>query len=139
MPWDTALAADQLTITGTAALVQRSAADWEIDLEPEEKAHVQFEYQRHLTTPTEDAWIAIETSPDGGTTWDNVPFDVVVLDEDDAVSNLVIQSYIVEGPRRFRLKAKLVDDDLTPGGDDATGDGNKPLLDVTISTNGVAA
>lgn len=40
MAWETALSATQLTSLTTEAVFQRSAADWKIDLNPGESAHV---------------------------------------------------------------------------------------------------
>ena len=93
-------------------------------------------FSRDTTSPTEDCQVIVVASADGGTTYDGdeVPYDTVWLDEDDADgSNDVITTVVVEGVERFKIRARLRDTDDTAGGTDTA------QLDVTVRKDGVSA
>ena len=134
MAWrdDPPLVSTTLALTGTFQIVQRSAADWELDLDPFEEAHIQFEFNPQ-TTPTELCQIDIQSSPDdigGSPVFDDVAFAPIILPNSPDPVN---RSIVLRGPRSFRFSAALIDTDGTVGGDD-TGD-----LVVRVARNNVNA
>jgi len=66
MAWGTAEDSTQLTLTGTYQTVQRSAADWEVTLNPGEIAQVMLDFNPQAT-PTENGDIIIARTADGVT------------------------------------------------------------------------
>ena len=136
--WETTLSATQLTLDSSTAgvwdVVQRSAADWEIDLEPNEICAVTLMFKPEAT-PTEFCKVACCPSADGGTDFDapeSSPFQVS-LDYQDSEGNVYSSSrpntrtIIVEGVPVFRIEAAIFDSDGTGGTDDTAS-----ALDVDI-------
>lgn len=133
MAWGSLLSATQLSLSGSYQTVQRSAADWEITLNPGESAVVTLNYSRDATTPTEDCQVLIQRTADGTTYEGDELAPMVWLDEDDADgSNDVILTITVSHVWGFRIRARLRDDDDTAGGDDTA------TLDVDIVKNGIS-
>ena len=126
MTWSV-LTGTSLTLTGTLATVQRSAADWEITLLSREIAHIQFQFNPEAS-PTEDCLIEIQTSPDGGTTWDTIAYTTLVIDNGTDPNHA---SIVLVGIRTFRIQAAVLDTDGTAGGDDTAS-----ALVVDVAQNG---
>lgn len=66
MAWGSLESATQLSLSGTYATVQRSAADWEVTLNPGEIAQVMLDFNPQ-STPTENCDIIISRTADGTT------------------------------------------------------------------------
>lgn len=135
MAFRTLVTSDALTLTGSLAVVQESAADMELELSSFEEAHVQFSFNPQ-TTPTEYCEVHVQTAPEdvaGSPVWDtdNTPFQRVVLVND---VDPTLKSIILRGPRSVRFKAQVIDTDGTAGGDDTTS-----ALTIKVRRNNVDA
>lgn len=128
MAWGSVTTSDALTLSGSYQDVQESAADMEISLNPGETAHIQFEFNPQ-GSPTEWCEWTILTSPDGGTTYDTIPFDAGVIDDDTDPN---IQTALIRDVHTFKIQAKLIDTDGTAGGDDTSS-----TLTVRVRKNGI--
>lgn len=127
MAWGSVTTSSALTLTGSLQTVQESGADMEIELNPGETAHVQFDFNPQ-GTPTEVCEWQIQATPDG-TNYDTLPFDAGAIDKDTDPN---LQSVIVRDVWGFRVQARLLDTDGTAGGDDTTS-----TLTVRVIKNGV--
>lgn len=123
----------QLTLDGDYAIVQRSAADWEISLNPGELVTVSFDFDYTIVTSDDDGDldIVIEKSPDGGTTWETESKGQRIIM--DSVDDPDVEEHAIAGCRTVRIKARLRDPDDTvwSGSDTAT-------LDVVVGFDGVS-
>lgn len=130
MAWGTLLSSTQLSLSGSWQTVQRSAADWEITLNPGELAQVVLDYNPQAT-PTEYCHVLISRTADGTVyETDNVGHMLYVIQNDDDPGILSIE---VTGVYGFKIRAALFDTDGTVGGDD-TGS----TLDVDVRVDGVS-
>ena len=128
MAWATLTTSDALTLSSSYQTVQESAADMEVSLNPGETAHLQLKFDPQAT-PTEWCEWAILASADGGTTYDTIPFDAGVID-DDTDPNIV--TTLLRDVHTFKIQAKLIDTDGTAGGDDTAS-----TLTVLVRKNGI--
>lgn len=130
MAWGSLESSSQLSLSGSWQTVQRSAADWEVTLNPGELAVVTLEYNPQAT-PTEYLHVIISRTADG-TLYesDNVAPIRYVIQNDDDPGVLEVE---VAGCYGFKIRAALFDTDGTAGGDD-TGS----TLDVDIRKDGVS-
>lgn len=130
MAWGSLESSTQLTLSGSWATVQRSAADWEVTLNPGELAQVTLDYNPQAT-PTEYCHVVISRTADGTLyeTDEQAPYHFIIdNDEDPGVLCVTIS-----GCYGFKVRAALFDTDGTAGGDD-TGS----TLDVDIRKDGVS-
>lgn len=130
MAWGSLESSTQLALSGSWQTVQRSAADWEVTLNPGELAQVVLDYNPQAT-PTEYLHVIISRTADGALyeSDDVAPMRYVIRNDDDP-GVLTIQ---VAGCYGFKVMAALFDTDGTAGGDD-TGS----TLDVDIRKDGVS-
>lgn len=133
MAWGTLLSSTQLTLNGSYQTVQRSAADWEVTLNPGELAQVVLDFNPQAT-PTENCDIIISRTADG-TTYESdgealrYIIEAVNAESDDPA----IRSVEIVGCYGFKVRARVRDTDDTVGGDDTTS-----TLDVDIRLDGVS-
>lgn len=116
MAWGSVASSDSLTLTGSLVTVKKDSSDWSVSLNPRELAHIQCQFNPQ-TTPTEDCKVVVQTSPDGGTTWDTEPFFELVIDNGTDPNNV---SFTLLGVKTFRFQATVLDTDGTAGGDDTS-------------------
>lgn len=133
MAWGSLESSTQLSLTGSYQTVQRSAADWEVTLNPGELAQVILDYNPEAT-PSENCDVIISRSADG-TVWES---DGEALREIIQYSNAegddpAIRSIEIAGCYAFRVRARLRDTDDTAGGDDSGS-----TLDVDVRKDGVS-
>lgn len=130
MAWGSLESSTQLSLSGSWQTVQRSAADWEVTLNPGEMAQVVLDYNPQ-TTPTEYCHVIISRTADGTLyeSDDVAPMHYVITNDDDPG----VRSISVAGCYGFQVRAALFDTDGTAGGDD-TGS----TLDVDIRKDGVS-
>ncbi len=104
MAWGTSETSTALTLTSSWQTVQRSAADWEITLNPKETANVLLTYNPQAS-PTDTLEVAITKSPDQGTEWesDEYAFPISMGNTPDP-GKIQIE---VTGCRTFRIRARL--------------------------------
>lgn len=122
--WGTNLDSASLTLTSSYQTIQRSAADWEIDLEPNQIASVLVKFDPQ-PTPADDLEIVFAKSLDGGTDYesDALAWGFTVensLDPAHKGTALHGAEY-----RRFRMRAKQT------GATDTT---NAVVVEVSIAT-----
>lgn len=133
MAWGTLLSSTQLALTGTYQTVQRSAADWELTLNPGELAQVVFDYNPE-STPTENCDIIISRTADGTLYESDGEALRYILSYANAESDdPVVRSIELVGVYGFKVRARLRDTDDTAGGDD-TGS----TLDIDVKLDGVS-
>lgn len=133
MAWGSLLSSTQLALTSSYQTVQRSAADWEITLNPGEIAQVFFDYNPEAT-PSEDCDIIIQLTADGSLYESNGEAQRHIIEYSNVESDdPAIRSVTIAGVYGFKISARLRDTDDTVGGDD-TGS----TLDVDIRLDGVS-
>lgn len=135
MAWGSLLSATQHDLDGASAYetIQRSAADWEITLNPGELAQVVITYTPEAT-PTENLQVIIPTTADG-TTYESdgeAQHHLMLLANSEA-DDPVIRSIIIAGVYGFMVRVRLRDTDDTAGGDDVGS-----VVDVDIRVDGVS-
>lgn len=122
--WGTNQDSDSLTLTSSYQTVQLSAADWEIDLEPNQIASILVKFDPQAS-PTDDLEIKFAKSLDGGTDYesDDLAFGFQVLNTPDPAH----KGFALHGAdyRRFRMRAKQ------SGATDTT---NAVVVEVSIAT-----
>jgi hypothetical protein len=103
MAWSAVTVSDALTLTTSLASVQASAVEMVVNLNPRELCQVQFDVDSNGTTDDVD-W-EIQSSPDDGTTWDNLP---LLSGRIDVTSSSVDQTLTVQvmGVEQFRVQGK---------------------------------
>lgn len=118
MAWGTAQVSTALTLTGSYATVQQSAADMEITLNPGETVQMLFDFNPQAT-PTEDCDIRVQRSHDG-TTFESdgeaerIWIERANLESDDPA----IRSRSFRDCHTLRVRARVRDEDDTAGGGD---------------------
>lgn len=133
MAWGSLESSTQLSLTGSYQTVQRSAADWELTLNPGEIAQVVFDYNPE-STPSENCDIIIQMTPDGTIYESDGEAQRYIIEYANAESDdPAIRSVTISGVYGFRIRARLRDTDDTAGGDD-TGS----TLDVDVRKDGVS-
>lgn len=135
MAWGSLLSATQHDLDGASAYetIQRSAADWEITLNPGELAQVVITYTAEAT-PTEDLDVIIPKTADG-TTYESdgeAERHILLLANSEA-DDPVIRSVTVVGVYGFQVRVRLRDTDDSAGGDDVGS-----FADVDIRVDGVS-
>lgn len=132
MAWGPSLSSTQLSLTASYQTVQRSAADWEITLNPGEIAQVVFDFNPQAT-PTENCDIVIQLTPDGTLYESDGEAQREIIEYDNSENDdPAIRSVTIAGVYGFRIRARLRDPDDTAGGDDTSS-----TLDVDIRLDGV--
>lgn len=133
MAWGSLESATQLSLSGTYATVQRSAADWEVTLNPGEIAQVMLDFNPQAT-PTENCDVIISRTADG-TTYesDGEALRYIIEAANRESDDPAIRSITIAGVYGFKIRARVRDTDDTAGGDD-TGS----TLDVDIRKDGVS-
>jgi hypothetical protein len=103
MAWGSVTTTDGDTLTTSWSTLQVSSADYEQALNPRELAHVQI---AQTTSGSADTYWAVQSSPDGGTTWDGdtTPLMQGFIDYSEVAGDKI--SFIVTGVKMFRLRAK---------------------------------
>lgn len=133
MAWGSLLSSTQLTLTGSYQTVQRSAADWELTLNPGELAQVIFDFNPQ-GTPTENCDIIVQMTADGTLYESNGEAMRPIISYDNAESDdPAVRSISIAGVYGFRIRARVRDPDDTAGGDDTTS-----TLDVDVKLDGVS-
>lgn len=133
MAWGTLLESTQLALTGTYQTVQRSAADWELTLNPGELAQVVLDYNPEAT-PTENLDVIISRSADGTKYESDGEALRYIMSYANAESDdPAIRSIELTGIYGFKVRARLRDTDDTVGGDDSGS-----TLDVDVRLDGVS-
>lgn len=133
MAWGTLLSSTQLTLTGSYQTVQRSAADWEITLNPGEIAQVVFDFNPQ-GTPTENCDIIIPVTADGTLYESDGEAQRHIIEHTNAESDdPAKRSVTIAGVYGFQVRARVRDTDDSAGGDDTTS-----TLDVDIRVDGVS-
>lgn len=134
MAWGTLLSSTQLALTGSYQTVQRSAADWELTLNPVELAQVVLDYNPEAT-PTENCDIIISRTADGTVYESDGEALRYIMSYSNAESDdPAIRSIELVGVYGFKVRARLRDTDDTAGGDDSGS-----TLDVDVRLDGVGA
>ncbi len=103
MAWAANLLSTSLTLTSSFQTVQRSAADWEIALNPGESAFIIARFDPEAT-PVDELEFVIEGSNDGGT----------VFESDESAYGFTVPvtpdphnfGFLYSGPELFRIRAK---------------------------------
>jgi len=133
MAWGTLLNSTQLALTGSYQTVQRSAADWEITLNPGELAQIVFDYNPEAT-PTENCDIVIERTADG-TLYesDGEAIREIIEFSNSESDDPAVRSVEITGVYGFKVRARLRDTDDTVGGDDSGS-----TLDVDVRLDGIS-
>ena len=132
MAWGTAESSTQLTLTGSYQTVQRSAADWEITLNPGELAQVLFEFNPQASA-TENCDIVIQRTFDGTTyETDGEGLRYVIEHANRESEDPARRAIEIVGVYGFQVRARVRDTDDTAGGTDTTS-----TLDVDIRKDGV--
>lgn len=129
MAWGTYESATQLALTGSYQTVQRSAADWEITLNPGELAQIMLKYTAEAT-PSENCDIVIELS--GNSTLFESDGEAQREIIEFTASTAITRSISIVGVNSFRIRARL----RTPS-DGAGGADVGSVLDVDIIKDGV--
>lgn len=133
MAWGTLLSSTQLSLTGSYQTVQRSAADWELTLNPGELAQVVLDYNPEAT-PTENCDIIISRTADGTVYESDGEALRYIMSYSNAESDdPAIRSIELVGVYGFKVRARLRDTDDTAGGDDSGS-----TLDVDVRLDGVS-
>lgn len=133
MSWGSLLNSTQLSLTGSYQTVQRSAADWEITLNPGELAQIIFDYNPEAT-PSEDCDIVIQRTADGTLYESDGEGIREIIEFDNRESDdPAVRSVEISGVYGFRIRARLRDPDDTAGGDDSGS-----TLDVDVRLDGVS-
>lgn len=133
MAWASLESATQLALTGSYATVQKSAADWEVTLNPGEIAQIIFDFNPE-STPSENCDIVIQRTADG-TKYesDGEGLRHIIEYSNAEADDPAIRSIEIVGCYGFRIRARLRDTDDTAGGDDSGS-----TLDVDIRKDGVS-
>ena len=133
MAWGTLESSTQLSLTGTYQTVQKSAADWEVTLNPGEVAQVVLDYNPEAT-PTENCDVIIQLTADG-TTYesDGEARRYIISFSNRESDDPAIRSVSITGVYGFQIRARLRDTDDTAGGDDSGS-----TLDVDVRKDGVS-
>ena len=133
MAWGSLESSTQLSLTGSYQTVQRSAADWEVTLNPGEIAQVVFDYNPEAT-PTENCDIIIQMTADGTLYESDGEAQRLIIEYDNAESDdPAVRSVTIAGVYGFQIRARLRDTDDTAGGDDSGS-----TLDVDVRKDGVS-
>lgn len=133
MAWGSLESSTQLALGATYATVQRSAADWEVTLNPGEIAQVMLDFNPQAT-PTENCDVIISRTADG-TLYesDGEALRYIIEASNREADDPAIRSITIAGVYGFKIRARVRDTDDTAGGDD-TGS----TLDVDIRKDGVS-
>lgn len=135
MAWGSLLSATQHDLDGASAYetIQRSAADWEITLNPGELAQVVIKYTPEAT-PSEDLDVIIPLTADGATYESDGEAQRHLIEYANSESDdPVIRSITIAGVYGFMVRVRLRDTDDTAGGDDVGS-----VADVDIRVDGVS-
>ncbi len=133
MAWGSLESSTQLSLTGSYQTVQRSAADWEVTLNPGELAQVVFDFNPEAT-PTENCDIIIQRTADGTLYESDGEALREIIEYDNSESDdPAVRSVTIAGVYGFRVRARLRDTDDTAGGDDSGS-----TLDVDVRKDGVS-
>lgn len=118
MVWGTKGTSAPLTLGAGYSIIQESAADLEISLNPGESCQLIFDVD-FQASPTEDADIVINKSVDGTEFESDGESDRYIMQaanrETDDPAEL---SVTITGCHTFRIKGRVRDTDDTAGGDD---------------------
>ena len=114
MAWGTLESSTQLTLGSAYATVQRSAADWEVTLNPGEIAQVMLDFNPQAT-PTENCDIIISRTADG-TTYesDGEALRYIIEASNRESDDPAIRSITIAGVYGFKVRARVRDTDDTP-------------------------
>lgn len=133
MAWGTLESATQLTLTGSYQTVQRSAADWEVTLNPGELAQIIVDFNPE-TTPSENLDLLICRTADGTTYESDGEALRYIIEYDNRESDdPAIRSIEIAGVYGFKIRARVRDTDDTAGGDDTAS-----TVDIDIRKDGVS-
>lgn len=116
--WGSVSVSTALTLTGSYATIQQSAADMVVQLAANEQAMVTFDFDPQ-GSPTEFCRAVVLASPDDGTHYDTPesPYAALALTHTDDPS---IGTVVVAGVEQFKMQGTLFDTDGTAGGTDTT-------------------
>lgn len=133
MAWGSLLSSTQLTLGASYSTVQRSAADWEITLNPGEIAQVVFDFNPQASA-TENCDIIIPLTADGTLYESDGEAQREIIEFDNPESDdPAVKSVTIAGVYGFKVRARVRDTDDTAGGTDTTS-----TLDVDIRVDGVS-
>lgn len=133
MAWAALESATQLTLTGSYQTIQRSAADWEVTLDPGEIAQLMFDFNPQASA-TENCDIIIQLTPDGTIYESDGEAQRYIIEYNNSESDdPAKRSVTIAGVYGFQIRARVRDTDDTAGGDDTSS-----TLDVDIRKDGVS-
>jgi hypothetical protein len=133
MAWGSLLSSTQLTLDENYDTVLRSAADWEIELNPGEIAQVIFDFNPEAT-PSENCDIIIPLTADGTLYESDGEAQRQIIEFSNSESDdPAVRSVTIAGVWGFKIRARVRDPDDTAGTDDTAS-----TLDVDIRIDGVS-
>ena len=133
MAWGTIESSTQLSLTGSYQTLQRSAADWEITLNPGEIAQVMLDYNPEAT-PSENCDIIIQKTADGTLYESDGEAERHIIEYSNSEGDdPAVRSVTIAGVYGFRIRARL----RTPA-DAAGGSDSGSTLDVDVRKDGVS-
>lgn len=133
MAWGSLESSTQLTLTGSYQTVQRSAADWEVTLNPGELAQIMVDFNPQGSA-TEDCDLIIQRTPDG-TIYesDGEALRYIISHDNNESDDPAKRSIEITGVYGFQIRARVRDPDDTAGGDDTTS-----TVDIDIRKDGIS-